>query len=94
MSLLVSLVVATLQLVNKKTERRIKDHEEDRRQESLLSLEMMMANNKLSYAVAMAVKRGSPNGEIEEAIVAYENAKEKYDDFIRRMAVKAVRHGD
>lgn len=61
-----------------------------RKQESLLSLEMTMANGKLSYAVAMAVKRGAPNGEIEEGEIAYEAARKRYLAFINEQAADNI----
>jgi hypothetical protein len=54
-----------------------------RKTESLLMLEMLMACGKLSFAVAMAVKRGTPNGEIEDGIEAYDNALDQYEKFMR-----------
>lgn len=61
-----------------------------RKKESLLSLEMNMANAKLSYAIAMAIKRGSPNGEVEEAIEAYDAAKKKYFEFLDKLAFESL----
>ena len=60
---------------------------EARKKESLLALEMNMANAKLSYAVAMAIKRGTPNGEVEEGIEAYNEAKSKYFKFLDEQAI-------
>ncbi|MBQ4047312.1 MAG: hypothetical protein IJC93_02960 [Clostridia bacterium] len=57
-----------------------------RKKESLLSLEMNMASAKLSYAIAMAIKRGTPNGEVEEGVEAYEAAKHKYLTFLNEQA--------
>ena len=57
-------------------------HQKARKAESMLQLQMIMANNKLSYAVAMAIKRGRPNGEVEEALEAYEEAKRAYYNFL------------
>ena len=57
-----------------------------RKEESFLALEMQMANAKLSYATAMALKRGHANGEVEDGITAYEDAKKKYFDFLNRQA--------
>jgi hypothetical protein len=51
---------------------------------------MNMANAKLAYAVAMAIKRGSPNGEVEEGIEAYTKAKEKYLKFIDEQAMERL----
>ena len=61
---------------------------EARKQESLLLLEMNMANAKLSYAVAMAIKRGKTNGEVEEGIEAYEAARKKYLHFLNTQATE------
>ena len=57
-----------------------------RKEECLLGLELQMAGNKMSYATAMALKRGYANGEVEEAIEAYEPAKKKYIDFMNKQA--------
>lgn len=59
-----------------------------RKQETLLSLEMQMASNKLSYATAMALKRGHANGEVEEGIEAYESAKKKYFAFLNMQSIE------
>lgn len=80
-----------LAMFNKKQNR--KDAEVERRaaarkEESFLALEMNMANAKLSYAVAMAIKRGTPNGEVEEGIEAYEAAKKKYIKFLDKLAIE------
>jgi len=61
-----------------------------RKKESLLSLELQMATAKLSYATAMALKRGYANGEVEEGIESYEEAKKKYFDFLNEQAVDHV----
>lgn len=67
---------------------RVERRAEERKQESLLALEMNMANAKLSYAVAMAIKRGTPNGEVEEGIEAYEDARKKYLQFLDKIAIE------
>ena len=64
-----------------------------RKRESLLSLQMMMAGNKLSYAVAMAVRRGKPNGEVEEAITAYKEARTAYTTFLNEQAADHITEG-
>lgn len=57
-----------------------------RKKESLLLLELVMASAKLSYACAMALKRGEPNGEVEEGVKAYKEAKVKYYKFLNEQA--------
>jgi len=63
---------------------------EGRKRESLLSIDLQIATAKLSYAVAMAHKRGEPNGEIEEGIAAYLCAKEQYEEFLREQATEQL----
>ena len=71
-------------------EKNVDRRAELRRKESLLALKMQMANGKLTYAVAMAYKRGKPNGEVEDGIEAYEEAKKEYYDFINETHVKFI----
>ena len=40
----------------------------------------------MSYAVAMAMKRGHANGEVEDAVDAYEKARAKYLAFLNEQA--------
>lgn len=75
-----------------KRERGEEERENALKKRDLLSLEMQMASAKLSYAVAMAVKRGSPNGEIEEGIKAYEDAERKYMTFLNEQAAEHINH--
>lgn len=63
------------------------------KQSELLQLEMIWANNKLSYACAMALKRGHANGEVEDALLTYGEAKEKYEKFLRQQAVGSLQEG-
>lgn len=64
-----------------------------RKRESLLQLKMLMASNKLSFAVAMAVKRGKPNGEVEDAIDIYNEAKDEYYAFLNEQAAEHLTGG-
>ena len=87
------LVAVVLYFFNKGMAARDKkeDHREElRRKESRLLLDMSMANGELGYASAMALKRGQPNGEVEAAIKAYNEAKEKYENFIRDVYAEEV----
>lgn len=61
---------------------------EARKQESLLQLKMLMASNELSFAVAMAMKRGTLNGEVEDAITTYMEAKDAYYTFLNEQAAE------
>lgn len=90
-SLVVSVILLILQTINNARTKRAEERNDMAKQESLLSLKMMSANNKLSYACAMAIKRGRPNGEVEEAVEAYEEAKQEYDAFLMQVAAEQLR---
>lgn len=77
-----------LQRAQKKRDQKIERQAEARKNESLLNLEVTMAAAKLSYACAMAIKRGEPNGEVEEGVEAYETAKAAYYHFINEQAAE------
>lgn len=87
-SILTAIVVFYWQRAQKRRDKRSDERAKARQEEAHLLLELQMANAKLSYANAMAIKRGSPNGEIEVGIEAYEAVKAKYDDFLTEQAHK------
>lgn len=67
---------------NKATQRQ-DEREKAQRKERKLNLDLTFASAQLAYACAMAIKRGKPNGEIEEAVESYEKALILYRDFER-----------
>lgn len=71
-----------IQEENEKMERRA----EQRKQESLLAMELSHANTQLTIGVAMALKNGYANGEIEYGLELVNKSSEKYSAFIRQMA--------
>lgn len=77
-----------LQRAQKKRDQKIEHQAKARKNESLLNLEVTMAAAKLSYACAMAIKRGEPNGEVEEGVEAYETAKTAYYRFLNEQAAE------
>ena len=94
-SLIVSLVMAVINRRQKRREAAQDAREaaqdaraEARKQESLLHLNLQMATAKLSYATAMALKRGKANGEVEEGVDAYEEAKSEYYSFLNQQATE------
>ncbi|MEI3501055.1 MAG: hypothetical protein V8Q39_06095 [Anaerovoracaceae bacterium] len=54
----------------------------------MLRISLLVATAQLSRAVAMAIKRGSPNGEIEEGLEQYNMAMEEFREFEREQIVK------
>ena len=79
--------------INKKADTRYsetqKQHDERVKAERL-SMEMQLATADLSYATAMAIKRGKANGEVEAGIASYEKAKRDYFDFINSKYVEDI----
>ena len=61
-----------------------------RRKESMVSLQMAEANAKLAYACAMALKRGTTNGEVEEGIEAYKDALKARDDYLKETHAEVI----
>ena len=85
-SVITSLMVFYWQRAQKRRDTETEKRAEARKREGLLSLELQMATAKLAYAVAMAVKRGTPNGEVEDGIEAYDEARSKYLAFLNEQA--------
>lgn len=89
-SLLCAVVMVFFNKSLAKREKKQEEREEVRKKEMLLLLKMTFANGKLGYAAAMALKRGTPNGEVEDAIESYEAAKKEYNEFVNQQHVEEV----
>lgn len=81
-----AMLIFYLQRKQNKLDKLKEKHEQARKEESLLQMELIMASAKLSYACAVALKRGKANGEVEEGTKAYEEAKDKYYHFLNEQA--------
>lgn len=62
--------------------------EADKLESEMFRLDLEIATAQLSYAVAMAVKRGSPNGEMETAIEQYAKAMDKFRKLERKQIAR------
>ena len=80
---LTGIVLAVFSARQRRRDRGQEEREKARKRESLLNLNLTFAAAQLAYAVAMAVKRGSPNGEVEEGVATYEKALAAYREFER-----------
>lgn len=93
-AILPSITVGILMaLFNKKQNKRdeyAKEREELRIEGENVRLNLLLSANKLSYAVAMAIKRGTPNGEVEEGIEQYKTAMEEFKRFERKLVTKTT----
>lgn len=65
---------------------RVDKRAEQRKKESLLTMQLISADTKLTLGLAMAVKRGHANGEIEEGLEAVKAAQEEYQKFNDELA--------
>ena len=59
------------------------EKEKNMKRKDALEIALLVATADLSYATTMAIKRGSPNGEVEVAVQRYNTAMEKFREFER-----------
>ena len=83
-SIITGVVLAYWNRKQNKQDTQRKTIEEAAVESDMLRIDLEVATAQLSYAVAMAVKRGHANGEMEVAISRYEKAMEKFRKFERK----------
>lgn len=79
--------------INKKGDQRHEEAEkrhDERVEAEKLQMEVQLATADLSYASAMALKRGKANGEVEAGIASYEKAKRDYFNFINKKYLEDI----
>jgi len=64
---------------------------EQRVKEGRLQLAMIDANSKLTVGVAMALKHGHANGEVEDGLKAVEEAQREYVEFLEGIAIDHIK---
>lgn len=68
------------------------DELEARRAEGAkLQLKMINANSKLTVGVAMALKNGHCNGEVEKGLHAVQEAEADYTQFLKEIALDSLK---
>lgn len=87
---IVGIVMAVWNKRQKDRENRREEHERQADRGQVLQISLLVASASLSYAVAMAIKRGRPNGEVEEGIKQYNCAMERFREYEREQIVKGV----
>ena len=85
-SIVIGLFMAWFNHSQKERDKTADRRAEARKRESLLALELQMATAKMAFATAIAIKRGKANGEVEEGIEVYDNARSKYYSFLNEQA--------
>lgn len=76
------------ELKEKERDNESKERAEARKQENLLTMRMIKAVGKLSYANSIAIKEGRVNGVMEEALVYYRDASNEMTKFLQETATE------
>lgn len=69
---------------------RIDRRAEQRAKEGRLQLAMLDANCRLTVGVAMALKRGHCNGEVEQGLAAINRTQHEYEQFLEGIALDQI----
>jgi hypothetical protein len=89
-SLLTSIALGIFSHRMRKASQHREQAERNRRKEAKLNLDLTFATAQLAYAVAMAMKRGHPNGEVEQGVQTYEAALTAYRKFEREQLADSI----
>ena len=89
-SLLTGIILSVWNSRQKKRENDRDEREGYRLKSEMLRISLLVATAQLSRAVAMAIKRGSPNGEIEEGLEQYNAAMEEFREFEREQIIRQM----
>ena len=87
-SLIVSVVMTMFNHRTNKRDKYVDELSATKIENDRLQLNLTIATAKLSYALAMAIKRGAPNGEIEEGVGEYKKCMEQFQEFERMQVSK------
>ena len=87
-SLLVGVVMALFNRGQKKRDAATREREAARLEAENVQVSLLMASAKLSYALAMAVKRGAPNGEVEDGVEQYREAMKAFKRLERKLVAQ------
>ena len=86
-----TIICAMIALDGKKRGRKEDARAEQRAKEGRLQLRMMDANTKLTVGVAMALKNGHCNGEVEAGLAAVQAANSEYVKFLEGIALDEIK---
>lgn len=87
--IIVGIVLAWWNRRDRKRDEARSSAEADRLESEMMRIDLLVAVAQLSYAVAIAQKRGSTNGETEIGIGHYEKAMDKFRKFERKQMAKS-----
>lgn len=89
-SICVGIVMAFWNEQQKKREQDQLQREKERVKSERLRISLLVSTAQLSYAVAMAWKRGKPNGEVEVGVEAYNRAMDEFREYERELIAKGA----
>ncbi len=87
-SLLVAVVMALFNRGQKKRDAATREREAARLEAENVQVSLLVASAKLSYALAMAAKRGAPNGEVEDGVEQYREAMKAFKRLERKLVAQ------
>ena len=72
-----------------KRDERARERDQRHTEAENVQVALLVATAKLSYALAMAAKRGTPNGEVEDGIKQYQDAMRDFLRFERKLVARS-----
>lgn len=87
-SLIVSIIMVLWNRREKKRDQDRQKIEANRIKSERLRISLLLAAAKLSYATAMAMKRGYANGEVEAGVEQYQKAMRDFKEFERELVAE------
>lgn len=87
-SLIVGIIMALWNRREKKRDQDRQKIEANRIKSERLRISLLLAAAKLSYATAMAMKRGYANGEVEAGVEQYQKAMRDFKEFERELVAE------
>lgn len=85
-----AIVVAIVGVKGEKRSKQAERRAAEREQIYQLQMELQTANTELTKAIAIAIKRGYPNGEIEAAFSTVDKVEVKYNSYLQGLAAKKI----
>ena len=82
------IIVARINADSRRHMKKSEEREDIRNKGTLIQLKMMQANTKLTDAIAIAIKRGYANGEVEAAQKEIAEVEKEYNQFMIEMTAK------
>lgn len=89
-TMVISLVIWYWQRAQNKRDKENNKLEELRKQEARLQMQLLFSAGQLAFGCAVALERGSTNGEIKEAKQSFEEASENYKAFLETEALNKI----